>query len=925
MVGPSPLVGREREQALIGEALTLCAAGTGGVVLVSGEAGVGKSRLVAGALSDWAGKRHESAAEPGAGPFAPLGDLVRRPGEDTAGQIVRDLVTTARQEPTVVILDDLQWADSGTVELLPSLAQAVARAPMLVVGIYRSDDLPRLHPLRRVRAELRRTNHLVHVPVLPLGRAHTAELVHNLLGGAPSPGLQSALYERTQGLPFFVEELAAALVQSEALIERSGMLEIATKADLPPPEGVVDAVLARTEQIRTSHSEAVKYAAVLGVHIDLPTLAALAGPAEVDPLLDAGLLLELEGQVASFRHALVRESLYRSIPWGQRRELHRRTAEVLQARHAPPTQVADHWIAAHEPQQARPLLLAAADTACAVHAYRDAATAARRALAHWPEAEDPEARLATLERLAECAERCGELVEAVTTWSDIALRRRAVGDAASRALAHRRVANAAELLGDGGTTASSRAQAAAAFIEAGVHEEAAVEHLALAVQLKAAGRLTAALEQAIAAARAADEAGRADLAGHALALQGAVLSAQGHGSEGVELARTGLKLALTGQLTERVGEILYEHGEALEYAADYAAAVEAYESAFELCRTHGFAELAEVCFICTSPVLRLMGDWDRSLAICAEVLADGDTSVLARHVAEEESGLITALRGGARKARGRLHRAADFGQASGVFGIEVGARWGLAVVADVEHDEGTARGTIAGMVDRCHTTEECHYALPALRWAASYLAEAGDADGVTACHRVVATQATRNSSPKVLSALAHVGAELATVGDEGDLACAQFARSLDLLDGITAPFERAHTQLRSGRVLARWGDGEKATTLLTGSYHIARRLGARPLAHATVTALAEMGESVDYRLGPFAARSLQPAGLTRREREVLDHLIKGKTNRDIAAVLFLSSRTVDMHVRNIFAKLGCSSRAMAVRRAATLGIVPTDR
>jgi DNA-binding CsgD family transcriptional regulator len=113
--------------------------------------------------------------------------------------------------------------------------------------------------------------------------------------------------------------------------------------------------------------------------------------------------------------------------------------------------------------------------------------------------------------------------------------------------------------------------------------------------------------------------------------------------------------------------------------------------------------------------------------------------------------------------------------------------------------------------------------------------------------------------------------------------------------------------------------------LLTGSYHIARRLGARPLAHASVTALAGMGEPVDRRLGRSAARSLQPAGLTRREREVLDHLVEGRTNRDIAAALFLSTRTVDMHVRNLLAKLGCSSRALAVRRASQLGLVAGNR
>lgn len=924
-MGRVPLVGHEHERAVLEDALTRCREGAGGVLLVSGEAGVGKTRLVTDELDGWTGRRHRSAARPGADPFVLLDGLVGPTGAVSPERVVRALVDLARREPCVLLLDDLQWADAASLELLPAVAEAVAEAPMLVVGIYRTDELPRAHSLRRVRAELRRTHRLVDVSVRSLDRDQTGELLGGLLGTPPAPRLLTAVYERTDGLPFFVEELVAALVEGEALVERSGRLDLAPGADLPIPEGVVEAVLARTERLRTSHPDAVQSAAVLGVHVDLPALAELSGPAGVDALLDAGLLLELDPEGASFRHALVRESLYRSIPWARRRELHRRAAGTLGQRGSPPAVVADHWIAAHEPLRARPLLLDAAERSCAMHAYRDAATAIRRALALWPEAEEPEARLATLARLAECAEHCGQLTEAVSTWSHVAQRRRADGDVASGAEAHRRAANAAELLGDRVSTAVQRAEAAAAFTEACAPDEAAAELLALAAQLKTAGRMTAALEQATAAAAAADKAGRADLRGHALALQGAVRSALGHGREGIALARSGLELALAGRLTERVGETYYEYGEAFEYAADYANAVEAYESAFELCRTQGLTELAQVCFVCTSPVVRLMGDWDRSLAICAEVLADVNASALTRHVAEGESGLITALRGDARKARGRLRRAAEFGRAGDIFGLEVGARWGLALVADLDQDEADSRRAVAGILERCQATEECHYALPALRWAASHLAEGNDPEGIQACHRVVAAQATRNSSPKVLSALAHVGAELAAAQAEPDQARMQFARSLDLLEGITAPFERAHTQLRSGLALARSGDDEAATALLTGSYHIARRLGARPLASSSTRALAAMGVDVDRRLGRSATRSLAPAGLTRREHEVLGHLADGRTNRDIAAALFLSTRTVDMHVRNILAKLGCPSRATAVRRAVSLGLVAVDR
>lgn len=109
--------------------------------------------------------------------------------------------------------------------------------------------------------------------------------------------------------------------------------------------------------------------------------------------------------------------------------------------------------------------------------------------------------------------------------------------------------------------------------------------------------------------------------------------------------------------------------------------------------------------------------------------------------------------------------------------------------------------------------------------------------------------------------------------------------------------------------------------MLLNSYRIARRLSARPLVRATTAALDETGHSVDRRVGRSGTGAVAPAGLTRRECEVLGHLVEGRTNREIAAALFLSTRTVDMHVRNILAKLGCSSRAAAVRRAAELDIV----
>ncbi|WP_246631481.1 helix-turn-helix transcriptional regulator [Pseudonocardia nigra] len=316
-----------------------------------------------------------------------------------------------------------------------------------------------------------------------------------------------------------------------------------------------------------------------------------------------------------------------------------------------------------------------------------------------------------------------------------------------------------------------------------------------------------------------------------------------------------------------------------------------------------------------------MGDWDRALAICSEVLDDDRSSPLHRMVAHEESGLIGALRGDRRRARAPLRHAAAFGRSNEIFGLEVGATWGMAMAAVLDGDEAGARHAVSTMVERCLAKEEWHYALPALRWAATYLAERGDREGVARCHRLLAGAATQNSTAKVLSALAHASGELGAAYGDPAQASTQFGRAVDLLHGITAPFERGLSQLRRGTALAVQGDRSAAIETITSAYRTARHLGAKPLMRSCATALAQMGEQVDRRLGRLAARSLDPAGLTRREREVLRLLAGGRTNRQIAQELFLSTRTVDMHVRNLLGKLGCSSRVVGARRAAELGLI----
>jgi DNA-binding NarL/FixJ family response regulator len=148
--------------------------------------------------------------------------------------------------------------------------------------------------------------------------------------------------------------------------------------------------------------------------------------------------------------------------------------------------------------------------------------------------------------------------------------------------------------------------------------------------------------------------------------------------------------------------------------------------------------------------------------------------------------------------------------------------------------------------------------------------------------------------------------------------------ALDLLGDLSVPYERAEIELRAATALAAAGERGLAVERLTAAYRAARRLGASPLATASAAELARLGERVERRLGRRAAGGLDRAGLSRRQLEVLRLVSVGRTNREIARELFLSPRTIDMHVRNALMKLGCGSRTEATRRAVELGLLTRD-
>ena len=313
------LVAREQELADLLAVIRDACEGNGGLVLMAGEAGVGKTRLAHEAATASGAIVLAGGASPDGTPaYGPVVEALRAglrlganrglhptlallmpelgppPREAAPAAILEALrqgfASMAERAPAIVVLDDLQWADETTlVDVLPMLAASLMSVPLLVIGIYRSDDVPRGHsaptaPPRpaesraaaRVRAAARSTR-----PGRPRSPARwSTEL--------SSPSLAAALHERTEGVPFFIEELAGALAASGRLHAGERGVELAAGEPVPLPDTVRDAVLLRAASLSDEARALLEVAAIAGVSFALPLLVELGGESGLDEALQAG-------------------------------------------------------------------------------------------------------------------------------------------------------------------------------------------------------------------------------------------------------------------------------------------------------------------------------------------------------------------------------------------------------------------------------------------------------------------------------------------------------------------------------------------------------------------------------------------------------------------------------------------------------------
>ncbi len=920
------LVGRQSELAYLQAALERARGGAGSLMLVAGEAGVGKTRLAAAlaagsgalVLSGRAGRsasspyapvvaalrsclRADPAALDGYSTLRPhlalllpeLGDPAPASDAATVSEAVRcAFAHLARGQTVLLLLDDLHWSDDATLELLAALAQPIAELAMLVVAAYRSDGLPRDHALRRLRHELRRDGCFDELTLAPLARAESAELLTAILGDTPAPSLARAIHERARGVPFFVEELARATDAGQV------------------PETIRDAVLMQATELSAAARDAAQAAAVAGESFDLEVVGGVSSPAGLAELAEHGFVVEDGNGRASFRHALTRDALYGDVPWLQRRILHRRLAEALERRPGHSMEVATHWLGARNEPRAREALIRAARESRAVHAHRDAVRAGRQALELWPEGDDDDGlRIEELEAHARSAELAGELAEAADAWRELGATRAGV----ALAEAHRSLAAVHELLGDRDAAATARRVAAEAFAGSGRPAEAAIERLGIGDYLRNTSQHGAAIGLAQVAEREAAAAERLDLRARALGLEGLSTALGGESAKGLEIVQSGLALALEHGLNAVAAELYQRLSMVLYDSADYRRAQETLDTALDLCRAGDLAATELACVTCMVYVLRECGEWTQAEEVAAELIADGRGV----WVCEGLVGVIHALQGKYGSARRLLASSWAAATRLNHFHMTLDTAAGLARVAAAQGSDDEAVGLCRSLIADWERSEDHHLGVAALRWAAGYFAQRGAREDAHRCAEALTRMAATSGHPDALAALAFAIGETALADGDAATAAEQLRRAVELHRDLDIPYERAEIALRAGVAVAATGDRDAALELLGAAYRTARKLGARPLATEAAVAVRALGGS----LGRRAAADAEGAGLSPRELEIVRLVGAGRSNREIAHELFLSPRTVDSHVRNLLRKLDCRTRVDAARRARELGLL----
>ena len=940
-VAPAPRIcGREAEIGALGEALGRVAAGGPAIVLVEGEAGIGKTRLLAQVLADAAGRGMQVAAGRAeelerTRPFgllaaafgcarsspdprrAAIAALLASPGAGELGPItvtsdpglrfrVVDALTDLAEElalagPVVVGLDDLQWADPSSLLTMGTLARRLAGLPVGLIGCLRPS--PRTAELDRLTGALEAAG-ARHLVLRPLTGEAVAALVAQAVAAEPGPRLLAEV-AGAAGNPLFITELLGALAQEGAITTAGGQAEV-TETVLPPTLRLT--ILRRVSFLPEPALQALRSASVLGSGFTVTDLATVTGrPAfELSVALGEAIrarVLEDDGDRLRFRHDLIRDAIYEDLAGSVRRALHREAGQRLARAGAPALQVAEH--------------LARGATTGDPEAVAWLARAARQAAPRSPDvAADLLGRAAGLmapgdpgrDRLL--AERATSLMWAGRIYD---------AEAACRSLLDRDLDQSVEdIVG----VCLGHALLATGRARDGLGE---LERACQSPVLTGAERAEAQAWAGFARLMFADLDGAAAAAAQA---RSAAVSARDHVATSIAVATLAMTSLRRGRLPEalqiadeavlladespgRLGHRFPVHiprGYVLVEFDRFDEARSTIESGLRLSEEFGVGWPVPVYYHVRALERFLGGHWDDAVAEIqtgtglVDVPGESYRPVLGRGVLS----LIRLHRNdlpGARDAVG----AAPGDLTDGGYRADWWA-WAQALLLEADGERADALETLSGCWDRCaRRGAALEYPVigPDLVRLALAAGEAGRAREAAAA---VTAVASRNEVPWITGAALRcrgLAANDAGTLDEAVSACARGSRPLQL----------ALTCEDAGAAFARRGDTARAGQLLDQAIAIFERLGAaRDLARAEA-ALRQVGVRRGRRVTHSRAQSGWPS-LTPSERAVVALVAEGLSNPQIGQRLYVSRRTVQTHLGHVFAKLHITSRAQLAAEAA---------
>jgi DNA-binding CsgD family transcriptional regulator/tetratricopeptide (TPR) repeat protein len=975
-VTSSDLVGRTAELTAAYTAIASIKEGHARIVLLAGEAGMGKTRFI----SELAGRAERGGLLTAIGDCVQLGEasvayaplvaalrsLRQQLGVDTVDELLGSgvaavgplfgetssavtavtqdvsrgalfehllsfLVRLGARQPTVLVFEDMHWADPSTRDLVAFLSRNLREAAVALLLSYRTDELHRRHPFRTVLVDLERDSRTERILLTGLSRPEIMSLLGRITDAPPTPDELDDLVSRTAGNPFYLEELVAA---------SHG------RGGLPPT--VTDAILIRVGELSPATSTVLHQAAVLGQTIDDELLAEVTGTpvAQVADALREAVsrqLLVVDQLGCRFRHALVREALYDDLLPGERERLHAAAARALQRPERP--RIDEHvrwtWLAYHADATHDVPLAFVASVRAGIeserqHALADAAGHYDHALQLWDRVPDPQvaAGMPKAELLLRAAK--------VTQYSSHSLRDVALVESALAALSEdvrpEQRALFLERLGRVNWIHQRGAQAVAAYEQAvallrdrpaSTEQAFTLAALGQSLALRAHFReAETVLRRAIAVSQAV---GAGATEGHALCSLSAALVMLGRVTEGLAEIERAHVLSRDHGTTDDVCRCYNNHVHSLNLSGRYEEAqqlaVDGIDYAALTGHLHHYGDAITGNRIMA---LYLAGRWQEAAAVKAafelrvsepdphlethwvnvlfgqgrydeakrvldrlrDATVDADDVQLGA-VVLMRAGELAALTGRWEEARQLLARGLTI--AAGTDDQYYSSR-GYAVALQVEAD----RIEAGGVVD--HASASIHQTADRLIDQARQLAAVPDA-----------------LLPATGAWLATAEAQYLRVrgGDDGSV----WASVASEWDGVGQPFPAAYARYRQADALVRrHGDRRAAAAAARDARDVAEVLAAAPLA----VAIEQLAQRARLDLAPDPVDGTVPRrgphlNVTPREAEVLEQLAMGRTNRQIAETLFISEKTASVHVTNLLRKLGVSSRVEAAAIAQRAG------